>query len=193
MGTKFANIQIKESDMYKVEVAIKEYLADIKNDKESSGYYLYKMYKSYPFYIGQIKDNWVTIIHSAIEWGNVGYIADELSKYYKGVIMAIGYFDDDVFGISIIKDQQELTQHVSGPNVEFYAGKERIGNADTFINELKLTIDKTELKKTLKIDDLEKKVNTLEKYFDALLWIKTDWLDQLDENMATKFKEVYFE
>ena len=190
MGAKFANIQIRESNLSLVEIALKKYLENSEKDKESIGYFLRKQHKTDTFYIGQVNRNWITILHSALEWGNVSQFAYEFSQYYKGVIMAVGYYDDDVLGICIVKDEELLTQHVSGEGADYYAAGEEFGNVDVLIKELNLDTNSDELKNVLQMTELDDKVKKLEKSFNTLLWIKVDWLNNLDEHIRNKFKAI---
>jgi hypothetical protein len=174
MGTKFANIQVRENDIGVVESALCEYIKN--HDRKRMGNIFSMIMDSYEYSIGKINDGWITIVHPSMEFENVEEIALGISKFYKGTLLAVGYFDDAVFGMSVIKSEKILTVHISGESKEYFGMPCRLGNINTMIRELALNVVRDKLKSILEIVDLEELVKELENSLNVTLRIKYDWL-----------------
>lgn len=187
MGTKFANIQVREKDLKLVEEALRNYINN--SNKKLLGRIFSLIMDSMNYYIGSLEDGWITIPHDSFEWETIEWITLDFSNFCKGNILAIGYYDDDVFIMSLVNDGKILTRHVSG-NVEEYDLEQQMGDIDLFIKELDLHIKSDDLMEILKKDDLEEKVSDLEELLSVPLWIKSEWLSDMDDETIKKFKAI---
>lgn len=202
MGTKFANIHMKETDINKVELCIKNHIE--KNDTvnlkwasnilKSEGISLdlisNLLQDTYSYCIGRIHPEWVTVLNSNFAWESIKEIGVKFSKSIQGLILAVGYFDDDVFSIHLIKNGKVLTSHVSGDGASCYGEKERLGDIELLIRELKLDISTENLQSILEMEDLQKKVEELEKITLLPLWMKEEWLEDAPKEFRDKFITV---
>jgi hypothetical protein len=197
VGTKFANIQVCDDDTLAVEKALNDF---VKNKKSKSENGLGKMFPFISdalvsdintYYIGNVSSGWVTILNSTFGWESIAETALEFSQYYKGSILNIGYFDDDVFCLDLVNDGVVLTTHISARAAYNYGIEPVLGSAETLVNTLQLQVSAKDLVNILVKDNLAEKVSELENILGATLWLKADWLHDYDNDLIDKFKPIF--
>ncbi|WCN37974.1 hypothetical protein [Aneurinibacillus uraniidurans] len=174
MGTKFTNIQIQETNLEIVKNALIKYYTQREKTRNE-------------YYIGNLTENWVTVLHD-YSWGEVRDEAIELSRYIPSPILAVHYFDDDLFELYLVEKGAILTCHISGFE-DYMDSLPKMGNIKLLIEKLQLQISENELSSVLSADDLEEKVSKLEDIFRAPLWIKYDWINE-DEELQSRFLKL---
>lgn len=153
MGTKFANLQVRDLSISDAETLI-------------TGSHAV-----------QFSKGWTTIVHEDFEIGVIEQVARRISKKIDQAVMAVGYYDDEVLTLNIFKNGKSITCHNSNNS---YGYIRKTGNPNTFVQELKLDeADRDYLKWIFKCEDLTKKVELLEKLFGIPLWISNEMLNEL--------------
>jgi hypothetical protein len=190
MGTKFANIHIYSNDIER----IKESLTLWYRNEQQKRNKLFGNMNILPemkqlfddslgsCYIGSLKKGWHTILYTNFGWESVNNNALVISQFLDVPILSIGYFDDDVFTLGVIRDGKVFTEHISGNSLEVYDLEDLAGNAKIIVEETGLNISVDTLEDILKLNDLEEKVVALEEVFGLPLWINADWIEDEDVN-----------
>jgi hypothetical protein len=143
------------------------------------------------FYYGAISEGWVSILNESLSWENVKDVAMTLSKHLEATLLSVGYFDDSIFELNIIKKQKLLTTHISGSDVQVYGKNLLLGNTEIFIKELGIVIDKLELKQILEINNIEDKLSKLEKILNIPIWIDGEWLKEEEyDGLKNKLEKI---
>ena len=161
MGTKFANLQIRQQDPK----GLPELLPDCT--------------------IRQLSEGWTTVLHHDFHIGNIAVAAQKLSKKIKYPILSVGYYDDDVLVLGLFRDGKSISAHISDNSCGYEA---RLGNVKKFAEFLELEEnDVSLLKAILGCQNLERKIYLLENLLGVCLWIKLDDLiDQQAEGFCRK-------
>lgn len=205
MGTKFANMHIKGAEIQTVELILKQSLPK-QNKYLGEAIDFFKKKDNMPsdllneilgaigqemcYKLGKVNPNWVTVLNSSFEFETIEKTAKGISKQMEGIFLAIGYFDDDVFIMCVVKEGKTLTNHISGPGINSYKLKPNLGNIELMIKELDLPVSNDELRRILEMKDIQAKVGELEKVLQLPLWIKSEWLDDMDSEIIHKFIDV---
>lgn len=202
MGTSFTNIHIKGADIQMIEPALREALTaeksyssksmDFMKDLELPEAVLNEILGAWTphFLVGRVNPNWITVLNSSFGFETIEETALNYSKRINGLFLVVDYFKDDVFSMYFIKEGKTLTSHISGPGLDYYDLSEELGNTELMCKELDLSIASDELKDILQMDDIMDKVQRLEQVFQLPLWIKADWLDDMEAEVKDKFIKV---
>lgn len=144
--------------------------------------------------MGSFKVGWISILHPDFTQESINTIALEISEDISAPILAIGYYDDDFFTLAVIRDGHIITEHVSGCNLESYGLEPIDSNAEIIINELELDVASEVLDDVFNNKDIEKKVKDFEKLIRLPIWIKADWIDDIEESdeSRSKWNELMF-
>ncbi|MGC5327681.1 hypothetical protein [Brevibacillus sp. SYSU BS000544] len=164
MGTKFANLQIKQRNA--------DFLIDL-----PPGYI-----------IKRLSEGWITILHEDFHIGNIEDAALKLSKEIAHPVLSVGYYDDDVLVLNLFKAGKTVTTHVSD---NAYGYEAKAGNAYKFVEILELEEnDAGLLKDILKCENLERKISLLENLFGVCLWIKSEYVNDHGEEQFYRTRNL---
>lgn len=187
MGTHFGNIHIKTDQLEEVLTALKE--VDRYSGKEIMGHTLENIY-----WIGEYKKGWISVLNDSFVWGEVADFAEELSSILPVPVLAIGYFDDDVFEMNVCIDGSESTGQIwcSDGVREDYELEDKQADI-SILSELIGREHIDALNQLLLIVDCEEAVHSLENIIQIPLWLRSDWLDTIkDKAIAKKYIQYDF-
>jgi hypothetical protein len=166
MGTKFANLQIKGLPVTDIQKLIPRSIA-----------------KSF-------SNGWTTIVREDFQIELIDQEARKLSKKIDMLVVAIGYYDDDVFTISLFRNGKKIVNHISN---NAYGFTKKIGNPAVFVQELGLEEEcKKYLKFIFKCENIYKKIELLEKLLGVPLWLDSQMMGELIENNIEYKSDIAF-
>jgi hypothetical protein len=200
MGTKFANMHILSDELEGIKESLKRWYSRVDNNRKNvlKNIGVLSLLEGLTdnscgkCYLGNFKSGWISILHPDFNWESVNDVALEISKKVIGPILTIGYFDDDIFILTVIKAGYIITRHIAGYSLDAYGLQQNEGDAEVIVKELDFDVEIDELKIVLNQEDIEKKVIELEKLLKLPLWINADWIDEMEESDKFKTKWQVF-
>ena len=153
MGGKFANINVKCSDID----AVKAFFPD----------YTVKM----------ISDGWVTVASEKLQWGDTRGPAKKLSAALPCPVVTTEYFDDDYVELAVFLGGKRAARHVPAE----YEGFPRVvGRPGAWRDALNLTeSDEKALKTVFREENPEGCLRLLEGVLGCPLWVEEETIDQI--------------
>ena len=115
------------------------------------------------FFIIEYQNNWISIYSESFNWEDIDKKGIKVSKSINCPILSVGYFDDDILKLDIIKDGKVITRHYEGDNIESCFGIKNItADFDLIIETFNLNFNLEDFKGIIMNRDLETKVEKLE-------------------------------
>lgn len=187
MGTHFANIHIQTDQLEEVLKALQE--VNPYRDQEIMEHSSKNIYV-----VGEYKKGWISVLNDFFAWGEVSSFAEELSSCLPFPVLAIGYFDDDVFEMNVFVDGSESTAQIwcSDGVREDYGLEDKEADI-SILAELVGREHIDALNQLLSITDCEQAVHALQRIIQIPLWLRSDWLDTItDQELAQKYIQYHF-
>lgn len=187
MGTHFANIHIQTHQLEEVLKALQE--VNPYSNQEIMGHFLKNTYV-----VGEYKRGWISVLNDFFAWGEVSSFAEELSSYLPFPVLAIGYFDDDVFEMNVFVNGSESTAQIwcSDGVREDYGLEDKEADI-SILAELVGHEHIDAIYQLLSMTDCEQAVHALQHIIQIPLWLRSDWLDTItDKELAQKYIEYNF-
>ncbi len=119
------------------------------------------------FFIG-IRGKWTTVYSEDFFVGSEIDVIP-LSKKIDKTFVVAEVFDDDIFGIAIIKNGEILTRHVSG-DTDVWKMTPKKGNLEIIAETFGITDKRKVLEVVLDSEDVPEKVMALEELLNIFLW-----------------------
>lgn len=170
MGTTFANLHVFTDDK-------EEVLKSLKRLRPKSSYY-----------IGQ-NQGWTTVLGENFNWETIGERAGFLSGLISSLVLAIGYFDDEVLEISIYQNGELLDRYAGGEVLEEYELEPEAFDNATVVKRLGLTISFDSLAVIFQNEDVREILEQLETVLPVPLILKYDWIED-DEPLRRDFVHI---
>ncbi|MEC0130451.1 MULTISPECIES: hypothetical protein [Paenibacillus] len=170
MGTSFANLHV------------------FTNDKEAVLKSLKRLRPKGSYYIGQ-SQGWTTVLGEKFNWETIGESARSLSNLISSLVLAIGYFDDEVLEIFIYQNGEILDRYAGGDVLEEYEMEPETFDYAAVVERLRLTVSPDSLGVMFQNDDVREIVEQLETVVPAPLILKYDWVED-DESLGGEFVHV---
>lgn len=120
------------------------------------------------YYVGS-NGKWITIFNDTYGWGSAEQACLEFSLKCDKLCFSASLFDSDVFTLTIFKNGEMLTQHVSG-YPEAYDTPSVLGNADIIADTFDVSVPVKNLKDVLWDKELDNKITELERILNIKLW-----------------------
>ncbi|MCU6792354.1 hypothetical protein OB236_09460 [Paenibacillus sp. WQ 127069] len=149
----------------------------------------------YIFYLGQMRDDWISILNEGFGWGETEAFGEEISKHINSPVLTISYFDDDVLDLNIYMNGELITGHLSCTEgtKEGYGLEDKFGDIST-LSQLVGHQYINDLLNFLEIKNSREALNEFERIINFPLWIKADWIstDFIDKDLQNKYVKYDF-
>ncbi|MNB97460.1 hypothetical protein D3C75_446880 [compost metagenome] len=139
--------------------------------------------------IGQ-SQGWTTVLGEKFNWETIGESARSLSNLISSLVLAIGYFDDEVLEIFIYQNGEILDRYAGGDVLEEYEMEPETFDYAAVVERLGLTVLPDSLGVMFQNDDVREIVEQLETVVPAPLILKYDWIED-DESLCREFVHVH--
>lgn len=107
----------------------------------------------------------------------------------SSLVLAIGYFDDEVLEIFIYQNGEILDRYAGGDVLEEYEMEPETFDYAAVVERLGLTVSPDSLGVMFQNDDVREIVEQLETVVPAPLILKYDWIED-DESLCREFVHV---
>lgn len=197
MGTKFANLHIKNMDQEVVVHALQRLsnkAGSMLTNTSKSGLsiidqYVYGTTKDKPsretdpsvtFYVNH-EGQWSSVLNDFFEWGTVEKIGELLSTFVSEPVMTIGFFDEDIFEFTIFHEGEIKTKKYfceDWMKEEYDLGSELI---DLKYLEEVLEVNHSDLSELIAIRNPEQAIDQLSRMIQINLWVHSEWISEVKE------------
>ncbi|WP_240420530.1 hypothetical protein [Paenibacillus periandrae] len=208
MGTKLSNIHIYSRDINELINSLKE-IVSARNKTSPNLHALFGLElppefeeilkesskSKNIFYLGQMRDEWISILNEDFGWGETEAFGEEISNHINSPVLTVSYFDEDVLDLNIYMNGQLVTGHLSCTvgTKEGYGLEDKYGDISV-LSELFGNQYTNDILNFLEIKNSGDALNEFERIINIPLWIKADWIksNYIDKEMQDKYVKYDF-